>query len=101
MRRILHSLDLHHRDELRRFDMYHYTECGLQKVWLENGYTVTQTPYGKGVSIRNVSGLHRLIGRALSQRPGLTGAELRFLRKEMELSQGALADMVGVSEQNV
>ena len=81
--------------------MYHYTECGLQKVWLENGYSVTNTPYGKGISIRDVAGLHRLIGRTIAYRPKLTGTELRFLRKEMELSQKGLANMVGVTEQNV
>jgi putative transcriptional regulator len=81
--------------------MYHYTECGLQNVWLENGYTIQKTPYGKGVSIQDVQGLHRLIGRALARRPKLTGAELRFLRKELGISQSALADLVGTSEQNV
>lgn len=81
--------------------MYHYTESGLQKVWLENGYTIHDTPYGPGVSIQDVDGLHRTIGRIIAQRPRLTGAELRFLRKEMELSQRALAAMLGVTEQIV
>ena len=81
--------------------MYHYRECGLQKVWLENGYKVARTPYGEGVSISHVDTLHGVIGRTLAQRPQLTGSELRFLRKEMELSQRSLADMLGVSEQIV
>ena len=81
--------------------MYHYTECGLQNVSLENGYKIHVTPYGKSVSIQDVAGLHRVIGRMIAQRPRLTGAELRFLRKELELSQRALADLLGTSEQNV
>jgi DNA-binding transcriptional regulator YiaG len=81
--------------------MYHYTESGLQNVWLVNGYTVRKTPYGKGVSIHDVEGLHRLIGRSLAQRPHLTGAELRFLRKEMGMSQSGLAALLGTSEQNI
>lgn len=81
--------------------MYHYTECGLQNIWLKNGYVIQKTPYGKGISIQDVPGLHRMIGRALARRPKLTGAELRFLRKEMEMSQRALAELLGTSEQNV
>jgi hypothetical protein len=36
--------------------MYHYTESGLDNVWLANGYTVIETPYGKGVSVRDADG---------------------------------------------
>lgn len=81
--------------------MYHYTESGLQNIWLANGYAVVKTKHGKGVSIRDVDGLHRMIGKALAKKPKLTGSELRFLRKEMGMSQGALAALVGTSEQNV
>lgn len=81
--------------------MYHYTECGLRNIWLKNGYVVKQTPYGEGVSIQDVEGLHRFIGTLIAKRPKLTGPELRFLRKEMAMSQKALATFVGTSEQNV
>lgn len=81
--------------------MYHYTECGLQNVWLRNGYTQHKTKYGPGTAIHDVDGLNKAIGRALANRPHLTGAELRFLRKELELSQAALANLMGTSEQNV
>ena len=81
--------------------MYHYIESGLRHVWLTNGYTVKQTPYGEAVSIQDAEGLHRLIGSIIARRPRLTGPELRFLRKEMGMSQKALADFVGTSEQSV
>lgn len=81
--------------------MYHYTESGLQNVWLENGYRKHKTSYGEGVSIQDVAGLHHAIGRAIAKRPRLTGGELRFLRKEVELSQKGLAALLGVSEQIV
>jgi DNA-binding transcriptional regulator YiaG len=81
--------------------MYHYTESGLQNVWLENGYEIRKTAYGKGVAIQDVEGLHRLIGRTIAVRPRLTAAEFRFLRKEMDLSQRALAYLLGTTEQNV
>ena len=81
--------------------MYHYTESGLQNVWLTNGYKVRKTPYGRGVAINDVEGLHRAIGRSLAQQPYLTGAELRFLRKEMGMSQSGLGALLGTSEQNI
>ena len=81
--------------------MYHYTETGLQNVWLANGYNVRKTSYGKSVSIEDAQGLHRAIGRALAHKSYLTGAEFRFLRKELDLSQHRVADLLGTSEQTV
>lgn len=81
--------------------MYHYTESGLQNIWLENGYVVRKTKYGKGVSIHDVDGLHLSIGKTLALKSHLTGCELRFIRKEMGLSQSAMAALLGTSEQNV
>ena len=81
--------------------MYHYTEIGLQNVWLANGYHVRKTSYGKAVAIEDADGLHRAIGRALSRKSHLTGAEFRSLRKELDLSQHRLADLLGTSEQTV
>lgn len=81
---------------------YNYIESGLDNVILENGYTIHKTPYGDGVSIENVAGLHQAIGRWLvRQRRPLTGAEFRFLRAELELSQLMIAQMLGTGEQAV
>ncbi|OLL32835.1 transcriptional regulator [Burkholderia sp. SRS-W-2-2016] len=81
--------------------MYHYTETGLQNVWLANGYHVRKTSYGEAVSIEDADGLHRAIGRKLACKNQLTGAEFRFLRKELDLSQHRLADLLGTTEQTV
>ncbi|WP_322053671.1 helix-turn-helix domain-containing protein [Paraburkholderia bannensis] len=81
--------------------MYHYTEIGLQNVWLANGYHVRETSCGEAVSIENADGLHRAIGRVLAGESYLTPAEFRFLRKELELSQHRAADLLGTSEQTV
>ena len=81
--------------------MYHYRESGLRNVWLVNGYSVKRTPYGEAISIRDLEGLHRYIGSVIARQPGLSGPELRFLRKEMGMSQRELAEFVGTSEQNV
>lgn len=80
---------------------YHYTESGLRNVWLANGFEVRQTRYGEGIAIHDVFGLHQAIGRALARKAALTGAELRFLRKEMNLSQAGLGELVGVTDQAI
>ncbi|OYU33753.1 hypothetical protein [Novosphingobium sp. PASSN1] len=82
--------------------MYHYQECGLRNVWLVNGYDMHTTPYGDGVSIHDIEGLHRAIARGLVNKAAkLTGSELRFLRKEMGLSQAKLALILGNEDQTV
>lgn len=82
--------------------MYHYTESGLRDVWLVNGYVEKDTPYGKVVSFIDVEGLHRVIGiNIVTNKPRLSGAEVRYLRKEMNLSQVGLGDILGVSESSV
>jgi len=81
---------------------YHYTESGLDNVYLLDGYAVHETPYGTGVSIQNTEGLHRAIGKWLIAQPRpLNGAELRFIRTEMELTQRALAGIIGAEEQTL
>lgn len=82
--------------------MYHYTECGLNKIWLLNGYTIHKTPYGKGVSIDNADGLHRAIALFLvNHKPRLSGGEFRFIRKELDMSQKALGEVLGKDAQSV
>lgn len=81
---------------------YQYTDSGLDNVFLENGYTIHHTPYGEGISIEDTDGLHQAIGKWLVSLPKpLTGAECRFLRLEMGLTQRDLAGSLGVEEQAV
>lgn len=82
--------------------MYHYTQCGLTNVWLENGYKEKNTPYGKAVSIEDADGLHKVLALSLAKKQGrLTGKELKFLRVVMGLSQQGLGKWLGVGEQAV
>jgi putative transcriptional regulator len=81
---------------------YHYTGCGLDNVWLANGYTVHEDVYGTSVEIEDLPGLHRTIGRALANKLApLTGQELRFLRIEMDLSQRRMGELLGRQAQTV
>lgn len=81
---------------------YHYRACGLENVYLLNGFSIEQTKYGRTVAIDDMDGLHCAIGRRLVlEKKGLTGRELRFLRREMKLSQTGLGRLLGKSGQAV
>jgi DNA-binding transcriptional regulator YiaG len=74
----------------------------LRNVWLANGYQVQKTPYGEAVAIDDLQGLTDAICTALSKKPSkLTGAEFRYLRNGLMLSQPSLGQMLGVSGQAV
>ena len=75
---------------------YHYTECGLDYVYLANGFELVETPWGEGVHIENAEALHAELGLMVArlERP-LTGAELRFLRERLEMTQEEFAELIG------
>jgi DNA-binding transcriptional regulator YiaG len=54
------------------------------------------------VHIENINGLHHAIGLHIVENTNpMTGAEFRFLRKQMQLSQAELAKRLGVTDQTV
>ncbi len=82
--------------------MFKYEGCGLPNVWLLDGYKIIETAYGRAVSIENIESLHKAIGLHLVGLPRrLTGSELRFLRKELNLSQKHLGNIVGRDPQSI
>ena len=82
--------------------MYHYTECGLDYVYLLNGFRLEKVDGEEYSSIDDTHGLHRVIGLAVARqaRP-LDGSEIRFLRVEMNMTQKALGDLLGVDGQTL
>ncbi len=82
--------------------LYHYFECGLNTVYLLNGFNTIETSQGKATSIHDMDGLHKAIGMFLIfHQKNLSGDEIRFLRKEMLMSQRILSNLLGVSEQEI
>ena len=80
----------------------HYTACGLDDVYLVSGYDNEKTSEGDGVSIKKLEQLHKAIGCSLvKEKKVLSGKELRFLRKQMDLSQAELGALVGLTSQQV
>lgn len=81
--------------------MYHYTESGLQNIYLTNGYKLRKTDQGKAIAISDLEGLHLAIGRHIASKSQMTGGEFRFLRKELDLSQTKIGMLLDVSEESV
>ena len=82
--------------------LYNYIDSGLPNIWLDGGVEVTRTEYGPATSIANLDSLHHEIAMDIIGTPGpMTGAEFRFLRIELDLSQKVLAHCIKSTEKNV
>ena len=82
---------------------YHYTECGLDNVYLENGFDILPDRKGDiGVAIHNIDKLHAAISHdIINQGQKMNGNEFRFLRTLMGCSQSALAKLMHTDAQSV
>ncbi len=82
--------------------MYHYTDGGLRNIWLANGYERMDTAYGKAVTIQDLPGLTKAICKALIRKNSkLTGAEFRYLRQAILMSQATLGKALGRTDQAI
>ncbi len=82
--------------------MYHYTSCGLDNIYLKNGFDIQEGLEGKGVSIHDIDSLHLVIAKGIIDKSGpLSGREFRFLRIEMDFSQKVVGDLMDKSDQAV
>ncbi|BBP45009.1 hypothetical protein THMIRHAS_03820 [Thiosulfatimonas sediminis] len=82
--------------------MYHYTDSGLDNIYLENGYQLENMDDEEYLSIHHMDELHAAIGGLLVEKSApLTANEFRYLRTELNLSQKALGGVLGVDSQTV
>jgi DNA-binding transcriptional regulator YiaG len=80
----------------------HYMECGLDNIYLKNGFFQEEIDGEVFTTIQNIDGLHQAIGRHIVlARKAPSGKELRFLRNELAMSQTELAKVLGISDQSV
>lgn len=87
---------------IKKGELFHYTGSGLDDVYLTSGFELHETPYGKGFSIMNVEGLHKALGLDIVKNVArLNGSQVRFFRKELGLTQKALAELLGVVEDTI
>ena len=81
----------------------HYPECGLPDVYLLSGYRLEVDDEGDSVlMVEDIDGLLTAIGADLVfNKKVLTGCDVRFLRKQLYLSQEELGLWLGTSDQTV
>lgn len=79
-----------------------YRACGLDGIYLHNGYKIDEHDGEQHMAVTNMEGLHQAIGRHLViHRKGLAPKEIRFLRNTMNLTQAELAERLGNNAQSV
>ena len=77
---------------------YHYTECGLDNVFIEGMNSVNDHAGKETVTVSAVGLLHRVIAEGIVNLPSkMSGKELRFLRSEMGMTQEKLAEVLKVT----
>lgn len=81
---------------------HHYTECGLQNVYIKGICKMTDDDGDEVIVVPAINRLHQVIAEGIvSHAKGMNGAELRFLRSEMGLTQAELAVVVHRDKQSI
>jgi transcriptional regulator with XRE-family HTH domain len=76
---------------------FHYTDSGLDYVFLTDGYKIRETKRGVSVAIERIDELHDGIAKFIVSMPySLRGQEVRFLRSMLGYSQEELGRKLGV-----
>jgi putative transcriptional regulator len=96
-------MEFHHSGAPRLAEPYHLKAVGLPNVFLLSGVTFTDDPdHGALVTFADIASLTSAIGLHIATKlTPMTGDELRFLRKQMQLTQESLANRLQVSAQTV
>jgi DNA-binding transcriptional regulator YiaG len=82
----------------REMEIYHYTECGLDNVFIEGMDIVADHSGEETVVIKSIGQLHKVIAEGIVMMPSkISGRELRFLRTEMGMTQSKLAEILKVT----
>jgi len=83
-------------------DTLHYTACGLDDVYLVNGFKREVVDGEEFITIENLDSLWKAIGLHLvTTRKVLAPKEIKFLRDHMNLTQAELGARLRVSDQTV
>jgi transcriptional regulator with XRE-family HTH domain len=79
-----------------------YRACGLDDIYLVNGFTITESEGEEVISVKNIDDLHEAIAVKLITSPAkLKPREFRFLRNLMDLTQSGLGERLGVDVQMI
>lgn len=82
---------------------YHFKECGLDYIYLVNGYEIEKdSDFGEKIVVHNSDKLHRAIARSvLLYKENLEGQEIRFFRSLLRLTQQKMSEILGVERETV
>lgn len=79
-----------------------YEACGLDNIWLVDGFELVRRGDEELVEPEDVEGLHQAIALHLVRyRKALSGREIRFIRRAIDMTQGELAHRLGTGVQTV
>lgn len=81
---------------------HHYTECGLQNVYIDGLEIIIDDDGDEIITISAVNALHQVIALGIvTHEHGMSGDELRFLRTEIGYTQAELAQLVHHDKQSI
>lgn len=81
---------------------YHYTECGLDNVFIEGMEPVVDDAGDTVYEIPHINELHTVIASEIVEKgAAMSPKELRFLRTALGLTQAELSKIVHADEQTV
>jgi len=79
--------------------MFHYQHCGLNNIFLNNGYKIHDYGNSRGLSIEDVDGLFDTIGQYIATKDGrLAANECKYLRLMMDQSPEEVAGLLGINK---
>lgn len=79
-----------------------YETCGLDNIWLVDGFEIVRHAGEELIQPEDVEGLHKAITLHLVRfRKDLGGREIRFIRRAIDMTQGELAHRLGTGVQTV
>lgn len=82
--------------------MYHFTECGLNYVYLANGYNITHEDGEEFVSFDDLDMIQFSIADHIcKQTIRMSGQQVKFIRKELDLSQSKFGEILFCDRQTV
>lgn len=83
-------------------ELLHFPECGLDNVYLANGWRFEESPLGPLLYIKDDHNLLAALARHIIHQPRQpSGNELRYLRIYLDLHQTELGKLLGLSDQQV
>lgn len=79
-----------------------YESCGLENIYLVDGFEVVRRGDEEAIKPEDVEGLHRAIALHLVRfRKTLGGREIRFIRRAIDMTQAELAHQLQTGAQTV